>query len=277
MGLYFALGLVGIAVDFYVAVKFKKIAEDKGYDSMEYFFVCFFLTFIGYIMVAALPDRKKVEMPVYNRDTEAEYVRNAKPARAAAAVADAAPVQSKTEEPQKEVSQPVAGVQQAAPVQQGASPAVEALQEVGVNAENPPQTETNVLPDTQAEADPKPQPAMNTPVVPVSPQISIAPDFELPVPEFVKRQEEAKAAEAAKTPEEIAAEEAARKAAEEEAARIAAEEAARKAAEEEAARIAEEERHRGVGRAPFKPEVHPEVSIDSPQAQLDKFGELPDL
>ena len=253
MGLYFALGLVGIAVDFYVAVKFKKIAEDKGFDSMEYFFVCFFLTFIGYIMVAALPDRQKFEMPVYNSDTEAEYVRNAKPARAAVTAAGAAPVLH------------------------GVGPAVETLQEVGVNAENPAQTETNVLPETQAEADPKPQPAVNTPVVPVSPQISIAPDFELPVPEFVKRQEEAKAAEAAKTPEEIAAEEAARKAAEEEAARIAAEEAARKAAEEEAARIAEEERHRGVGRAPFKPEVHPEVSIDSPQAQLDKFGELPDL
>ena len=268
MGLYFALGLVGVAVDFYVAVKFKKIAEDKGYDSMEYLIVCFFLTFIGYIMVAALPDRKKYELPVYDREGSEGKTYTSRYVGAGAVAQPATPAKPVAEEKTTvEVKQPV-NTQVAAEVPNTAV----------AQPETAVQTETE---NTQENADKQEQEIKGTeqkaPATPISPQISFAPDFELPVPEFVKRQEEAKAAEAAKTPEQRAAEEAAAKAAAEEAAAKAAAEAAAKAAEEEAARLAEEERHRGVGRAPFKPEVHPEVSIDSPQAQLDKFGELPDL
>ncbi len=273
-GLIFALGLVGIAIDFYVAVKFKKIAEDKGYDSMEYFLVCFFLMFIGYIMVAALPDRKRFEMPVYGKDDQGYApVQQASKPVAAVQQAASAPVSKTAETQAPAATQAVQAqtaqtqtAQQSVPVQATVTQTADQQTAEAVEAEK---TAEQPAAEQAAEA----EKSQKTNPVPVSPQISIAPDFELPVPDFVKREAE----KPAKTPEEIAAEEAAAKAAAEEAAAKAAAEAAAKAAEEEAARLAEEERSRGVGRAPFKPEVHPEVSIDSPQAQLDKFGELPDL
>ena len=182
MGLYFALGLVGIAVDFYVAVRFKKIAEDKGYDSMEYLLVCFFLTFVGYIMVAALPDRKRYEMPAYNDNPG--YAHGTQPVRPAVAAQPAAAVKPEAETKTVANAQPAA-VQQTpvAPVEPAAQPGAT---EAAAAEQTPVQSEAQT-----AETAPKAQ------AVPVSPQISIAPDFELPVPEYVKRQEEAAAAAAA--------------------------------------------------------------------------------
>ena len=40
-----------------ICMRFSMIAADKGYSGNSYFWVCFFLGIIGYIMVAALPDQ----------------------------------------------------------------------------------------------------------------------------------------------------------------------------------------------------------------------------
>ena len=49
--------LVAAAIQVLVALAFAKCAESKGYRKWMYFWVCFFFGTIGYIIVAALPDR----------------------------------------------------------------------------------------------------------------------------------------------------------------------------------------------------------------------------
>ena len=49
--------IVAISIKFMLASYFCEIACDKGYGEKRYFWVPFFFGIIGYIMVAALPDR----------------------------------------------------------------------------------------------------------------------------------------------------------------------------------------------------------------------------
>ena len=44
-------------IDYLIANLFYKIACQKGHQDRKYFHFCFWLGIIGYIMVAALPDR----------------------------------------------------------------------------------------------------------------------------------------------------------------------------------------------------------------------------
>lgn len=46
-----------IVIDYLIASAFEKIAAEKGYSSV-YFWWCFFMGLAGWIMVAALPNRK---------------------------------------------------------------------------------------------------------------------------------------------------------------------------------------------------------------------------
>ena len=54
-----AAGII-LAVDYLIAKSFSEIARDKGYANRKYFHFCFWLGIAGWIMVAALPDRKTV-------------------------------------------------------------------------------------------------------------------------------------------------------------------------------------------------------------------------
>ena len=41
----------------YIAKQFEEAAQKKGYTQKKYFWICFFLGAIGYLLVIALPDR----------------------------------------------------------------------------------------------------------------------------------------------------------------------------------------------------------------------------
>lgn len=57
MGFWYFLGFViAIVIDWTVAKEFASIADDKGYREGRYFWFCFFLGIVGYLMVIALPD-----------------------------------------------------------------------------------------------------------------------------------------------------------------------------------------------------------------------------
>lgn len=43
----------------YIAKQFEEIAEEKGFSGKRYFWIPFLFGIIGWIMVAALPDRGK--------------------------------------------------------------------------------------------------------------------------------------------------------------------------------------------------------------------------
>ena len=49
--------IIVLIIQIAVCVKFASIAEEKGYKGSSYFWACFFLGIIGFVMVAALPDR----------------------------------------------------------------------------------------------------------------------------------------------------------------------------------------------------------------------------
>lgn len=49
-----------ICLDYFVAKWFFEAAEAKGYHDRKYFWICFWLGVIGYLLVIALPDRGNV-------------------------------------------------------------------------------------------------------------------------------------------------------------------------------------------------------------------------
>lgn len=56
-------------VDFIVAAYFYKVAEYKGYHDVIYCRLSFYLTFIGYLLVVALPDRAVASVGTENNTT----------------------------------------------------------------------------------------------------------------------------------------------------------------------------------------------------------------
>lgn len=46
-----------LVLDWFVATCFFEVAEAKGYHDQKYFWLCFWLSFVGYLLVIALPDR----------------------------------------------------------------------------------------------------------------------------------------------------------------------------------------------------------------------------
>lgn len=60
----YLLGIViGLVIDYFVAQKFAEIAEMKGHIGNTYFWYTFFLGVVGMLMVIALPDVSKKEVP----------------------------------------------------------------------------------------------------------------------------------------------------------------------------------------------------------------------
>ena len=52
----------------FAAKEFYKLAEDKGYHSRKYFWWAFLVPLVGYILIAAMPDRGVDPRTVYNQD-----------------------------------------------------------------------------------------------------------------------------------------------------------------------------------------------------------------
>ena len=62
--LILVVSIVALIIWWKAAKKFEMIAEEKGYSGQDYFWWCFWLTFVGYAMVIALPDKKGRPAPV---------------------------------------------------------------------------------------------------------------------------------------------------------------------------------------------------------------------
>ena len=58
--------IAAFVISWFVAGEFYKIAEDKGYHERKYFWISFLLGFVGYLLVAAMPDRTVGQTVVSN-------------------------------------------------------------------------------------------------------------------------------------------------------------------------------------------------------------------
>ena len=45
-----------ICLLWYIAKQFEEVAQKKGYTDKKYFWICFCLSTVGYLLVIALPD-----------------------------------------------------------------------------------------------------------------------------------------------------------------------------------------------------------------------------
>lgn len=64
---YFIVGaVIGLVISGIAAGKFNEIAQMKGHNG--YFWWCFWLGIIGWIMVAALPDRRNLAHSQNSKD-----------------------------------------------------------------------------------------------------------------------------------------------------------------------------------------------------------------
>ena len=61
--LYLLALAITILIEYIVANAFYDIACEKGFENRKYFWYSFLLSFVGYLMVIALPDRKKETHP----------------------------------------------------------------------------------------------------------------------------------------------------------------------------------------------------------------------
>ncbi len=57
-----------LAVSWFAAKEFYKIAEDKGYHGRKYFWWAFLLPVVGYLMIVAMPDRGDEQRAIVNDD-----------------------------------------------------------------------------------------------------------------------------------------------------------------------------------------------------------------
>ena len=61
--IYLLIIVVALLINYFITCKFCDIASDKGHDGSKYFWWCFLLGTVGYIMVAALPDLNLYQYP----------------------------------------------------------------------------------------------------------------------------------------------------------------------------------------------------------------------
>ncbi len=58
-----------LAVNYFLAEEFYKVAVLKGYSEKTYFWLCFLCTICGYLLVIALPTKKSEEKEVQKNKT----------------------------------------------------------------------------------------------------------------------------------------------------------------------------------------------------------------
>ena len=64
VGLLCVLALLAVLIlQYFIARQFEEVAAEKGYYDSKYFHFCFWLSFVGYLLVIALPDRKNNHQP----------------------------------------------------------------------------------------------------------------------------------------------------------------------------------------------------------------------
>lgn len=51
------VAVVALCLALYLADQFYEVAKEKGFTDRKYFWICFWLGAIGYLLVIALPDR----------------------------------------------------------------------------------------------------------------------------------------------------------------------------------------------------------------------------
>lgn len=54
--------IIGIYINYLISKEFKKAAELKGYMEKRYFWITFFLSVVGMLLIIALPDLKNREL-----------------------------------------------------------------------------------------------------------------------------------------------------------------------------------------------------------------------
>ena len=54
----------------FIAKKFSYVAEEKGYDQSQFFWICFFLGIVGWLLVILLPDLHMRRLFAEIRDKE---------------------------------------------------------------------------------------------------------------------------------------------------------------------------------------------------------------
>ncbi len=67
--IFYIIGIIAyFVISWFMAGQFYKIAEDKGYGEKKYFWFCFLLTIVGYLLICAMPDRSYGQTVVTNDD-----------------------------------------------------------------------------------------------------------------------------------------------------------------------------------------------------------------
>ncbi len=56
---YILIAAAYLTLDYFIAKWFSEAAWDKGFVNRKYFWICFCLGFVGYLLVIALPNRSK--------------------------------------------------------------------------------------------------------------------------------------------------------------------------------------------------------------------------
>ena len=67
--LYILLAIAVIVIDWFIAKEFQTVAIDKGYTENKYFWIAFLLGMVGYILIAAMPDKHTRPINTYANNT----------------------------------------------------------------------------------------------------------------------------------------------------------------------------------------------------------------
>lgn len=58
------IGVFLLWLDWLIANWFFEAAQEKGYRDRKYLWICFWLSFVGYLLVIALPDRGNTQQVI---------------------------------------------------------------------------------------------------------------------------------------------------------------------------------------------------------------------
>lgn len=72
---YLIVVAVALYIDYLIANEFYNIARQKGYETKKYFWFCFWLGIVGYLMVIALPNLK-ANVPVKEEKSSTDIMQN---------------------------------------------------------------------------------------------------------------------------------------------------------------------------------------------------------
>ena len=49
--------VLAVLIEWYISKQFYEAANAKGYYDKKYFWICFLMSWVGYLLIIALPDR----------------------------------------------------------------------------------------------------------------------------------------------------------------------------------------------------------------------------